>query len=102
MSGEIDLTGYKTVSVKFDHAAKFQTTLRQLCGFVVREAGATTWTELTVPTWPEAGSWTFVSSGSIDLSAYAGKKIQIALKYASSTAGADTWEVQNLEVSASK
>lgn len=102
VSGEIDLTGYKTVSVKFDHAAKFQTTLRQLCGFSVREAGTTAWTDLVIPTWPEAGSWTFVSSGSIDLSAYAGKKIQIALKYASSTAGADTWEVQNLEISASK
>ncbi len=98
----IDLTGYKSASVNFDHAARFQTTLRELCGLVVREEGASTWTALTIPTWPEAGAWTFANSGDINLSAYAGKKIQIAFKYASSTSGADTWEVKNVKVTGSK
>lgn len=97
----IDLTGYKSVKASFESAAKFQTTLTQLCRFVVREEGATTWTALTF-SFPAEGSWTFTSSGDIDLSAYAGKKIQVGFKYASSAAGADTWEIQNLKITGSK
>lgn len=102
VSPQIDLTGYKTVSVTFDQAAKFQTTLTTLCGFVIREVGTTGWTALTVPAWPAAGSWTATSCGDIDLSAYAGKKVQVAFKYASSTSGADTWQIKNLKITGSK
>lgn len=94
----IDLTSASKATLTFDHAAKFQTTLKQLCGVVVRLEGATDWTELTIPEWPAAGAWTFVSSGAIDLSAYAGKKIQIAFKYGSSAEGADQWEIKNLKI----
>ncbi len=102
ISPVIDLTNVKSASVVFEHAAKFQTTLTQLCGFGVRVEGSTSWTELTIPTWPTAGSWTFASSGNIDLSGFAGKKIQLGLKYGSSTAGADTWEIKNLVVTGVK
>ncbi len=98
VSPVIDLSTASKVSASFDHAAKFQTTVRTLCGFAVREAGTTAWTMLTIPTWPDAGSWTFVNSGAIDLSAYAGKKVQVAFKYGSSTDGADTWEIKNLVI----
>lgn len=98
----IDLSGYKSAKASFRHAAKFQTTIKQLCGFVVRESGSSTWTEITIPTWPEAGAWTFVNSGDMDLSAFAGKKIQVAFKYGCSAAGADQWEINDLEVKASK
>lgn len=96
ISPVIDLSATKTASVSFDHAARFQTTLRTLCGFAVREAGTTTWQMLPVATWPEAGSWTYVNSGSFNLNAYAGKKIQVAFKYASDASGADTWQINNL------
>ena len=102
VSPEIDLSALKTASVSFEHAAKFQTTLKELCGFGVRVAGTTEWTEIAIPTWPEAGAWTFANSGNIDLSAFAGKKIQIGFKYASSTAGADTWEIKNVKISGTK
>lgn len=95
----IDLSSRKSAKMSFEHAAKFQTTLRKLCSAVVREEGASAWTELSIPTWPEKGSWTFVSSGEIDLSAYAGKKIQVGFKYGSDASGADTWEVRNLKIS---
>lgn len=98
----IDLSGYKSAKASFRHAAKFQTTIKQLCGFVVRESGSSTWTEITIPTWPEAGAWTFVNSGDMDLSAFAGKKIQVAFKYGCSAAGADQWEINDLEVKASR
>ena len=77
------------------HAASFQTTLRSLCGVCVREAGTDTWTDVPVIAWPEAGSWTFVNSGALDLTNFAG----IAFRYGSSSAGADTWEIRNVLVS---
>ncbi len=98
ISPVIDLTGKTSASVAFDHAAKFQTTIKELCGIVVREAGSTDWTALEITTWPPTGAWTWVNSGAISLSAFAGKKIEIAFKYGSSTAGADTWEVKNVKV----
>ena len=102
ISPVITLTGYKGASVDFDHASKYQTTLRQLCGIAVREVGTTAWTMLNVPVWPAAGSWTFVNSGAIDLSAYAGKKIELAFKYGSNAQGADKWEIKNFKVTGTK
>ncbi len=103
ISPVIDLTGYTSAKVSFRHAAKFQTTIKQLCGFVVREAGSSAWTELTIQEWPPLDNkWTFVSSGEMDLSAFAGKKIQVAFKYGCSAAGADQWEINDLEVKASR
>lgn len=99
ISPEIDLAGYKTISASFTHAAKFQTNITELAKFCVREAGTTSWTEMTIPNWQTAGAaWTFVNSGDFDLSAFAGKKIQVAFKYVCNTSGADKWEVNNLKV----
>ncbi len=86
------------LTVSFEHAAKFQTNLRTDDKFLIREEGATEWTELEIPTWPEAGAWTFVNCGNIDITAYAGKKVQFGLKYVGTDNAADTWEIRNLEV----
>ena len=101
VSPEIDLTGATGCSLTFEHAAKFQTTLRTLCAVCVREVGQTAWTDLSC-TWPEAGSWTFQSAGNISLAAFDGKKIQLAFRYKSSAEGADTWEIKNLAVTGNK
>lgn len=102
ISPVIDLSGATGCAMAFDHAAKFQTTLTQLCGVVAREEGAKEWTSLTIPVWPATGAWTFVNSGNVDLSAFDGKKIQVAFKYASNDAGADTWEIKNLAITGKK
>lgn len=102
VSPVLDLTGATGCSFSFDHAAKFQTTLRSLCGVAVREEGAKEWTALPAPQWPDAGAWTFKNSGDMSLAAFDGKKVQIAFKYKSSTDGADTWEIKNLVVKGSK
>ena len=91
----VDLSGKSEATLTFEHAAKFQTTLKQECALMVREFGKSTWTKHYIPTWPDAGAWTFVSSGEISLSAYAGKKIEIGFKYGSTDSGADTWEIKN-------
>lgn len=98
ISPVLDLAGSDDWSLSFDHAAKFQTTLQTLCGVAVREEGATAWTMLDIPVWPTAGAWDFANSGDIDLSAFAGKKVQVAFKYGSTDEGSDTWEIKNLVV----
>ena len=102
ISPVIDLTERENVIVSFEHAAKFQTTLREECGFAVREAGASEWNEIAITTWPEPGAWSFAKAGEFDFSAYDGKKIQVAFKYGSTDQGADTWEVKNLYFSGKK
>ena len=72
----ISLTGATDAEVTFDHTAKYQTTLRSLCKFVVRVEGETDYTELPIPVWPEPDSWKFVSSGKISLSDFDGKQIR--------------------------
>ncbi len=102
VSPVIDLTNVENASAEFDHAAKFQTNLTTDCKFVVREEGATAWTEVAIPTWPVAGGWNFVNSGSLDLKAFDGKKVQVAFLYVSTTDAADTWEVRNLNIKGDK
>lgn len=102
VSPVIDLSGATGCELDFDHAAKFQTTLKTLCGVYAREEGASDWTALTISVWPTAGSWDFTNSGKISLAAFNGKKIQVAFKYGSSASGADTWEIKNFNVYGNK
>lgn len=89
------ITVSASASFSFDHAAKFQDSgLRTECGIVIREAGTDAWTALAMPTWPEAGSWTFVNSGTVSLADYAGKTVEIGFKYGCKAT--DTWEIRNL------
>lgn len=97
-SEPISLADYKNVGLSFDHAAKFQTTLPSLGRVVVREAGTDEWTEFSIPSWPAAGSWTFSTSGIIDISEFAGKTVEIGFKYESNTSGADQWEIRDLSL----
>lgn len=101
-SPAVSLAGVTGAYVEFDHAAKFQSTITKLGKFVVREAGTSVWTEFDIPTWPKADSWNFASSGKIDISAFDGKEIEVGFKYASTSEGADTWEIKNLNVFGNK
>lgn len=103
VSPVIDLDGYKNITVSFDQAARYQTTLQDLCKFGVRVEGTTDIIDMPITTWPTSGSWTFANSGDFDLNAYAGKKIQLVFTYASSEDdGADTWEIKNVIVKGDK
>ncbi len=58
--------------------------------------------QLNIPTYSDGTSWTFVSSGEIDLSTYAGKKIHLYFKYTSNEDFAPTWEIKNVVVTNAK
>ena len=99
----IDLAGRTDITVTFDQAAKFQTTLKTLCGLQIKETGSADWTDLVIPAWPEVNTWNFSSCGDIDLNAYAGKQVQLRFKYeGTTTGGADNWEIRDLYVKGTK
>ena len=62
----------------------------------IRE-GNGAWTALAPSAWPAGSDWTFITA-QIDLSAYAGKTVQIGFRYTSTAESACTWEVKNLEI----
>ena len=102
ISPEIDLTAVSGAQATFDQACKFFQSLdnaKTMAAFEVSADGGSTWTQLAAPALAEFDSWTFYTSGAIDLSAYAGKKIKVAFHYTSTEAVAGTWEVKNLLIS---
>lgn len=103
ISPEIDLNGYTEVQASFEQAVNFYSDIeaaKKESTFVVREVGGQ-WETLEIPTYPSSLSWAFLNSGKIDLSKYAGKKVQIAFHYTSDKK-AGTWEVKNLKVTGFK
>lgn len=70
----------------------------------IREANSTSSevTPLTIPNYSTGSDWTFVSSGEIDLSAYAGKTIKLMFRYTSDEESAATWEIKNVKVTNAK
>lgn len=65
----------------------------------VRE-GEGAWQAIEPSAWPAGSDWGFVDECVLDLTAYAGKTIQIAFRYQSTETVAPTWEVKRLKVGA--
>lgn len=98
----INLTGVDKAVLTFDQAINFaKGKVSQYLTVVATEAGMNNWEPLTI-TYPESDSWNFVASGDVDLNKYAGKKVQLAFKYTSSSEIAATWEVKNVKVAAAE
>lgn len=95
ISPVIDLKTVSLATLTFDHAANYFNDVKNDVTVWIKEAGSENWTQLTVPTYPT--SFTFVSSGDIDLQAYAGKEVQVGFKYVCTTK-AGTYEVRNFKV----
>lgn len=55
------------------------------------------WAQLTISNYGSGKNWNFVKN-TIDVSAYAGKTLQFAFKYVSTTSGAGTWEIKNIKL----
>lgn len=97
-SPEVDLTNAETVTLTFQHAAKFQTTLRDLCKVAVKDMDSNSISYVNINTWPAPDTWNFSSAGNMDLSEFSGKKVKIGLLYKSTKAGADTWEINDMQL----
>ena len=98
---EIDLAGYESAHLSFSHALNFcSVDPETLLAVEVRCEGNTE--KLEGINWPQGNSWSYVESGSLDLSKYAGKKIVIAFHYTSTTETAATWEISKASVTGKK
>ena len=100
ISPVIDLAGQASAYLEFDQAVNFFSdiaTAKKQAVVKIREENGS-WTDLNIPQYPTALSWAFLNSGSIDIKAYAGKKIQIAFVYISTSAKAGSWEVNNVKI----
>lgn len=101
ISPAITLEAGKTSVLTFDHAAKFGRPDVYATDLTlwVREADDPAWlAQLTIPTYPAGNDFTFVPSGDIDLSAYAGRNIQLGFCYTSVDTAAATWEIKNVKI----
>jgi hypothetical protein len=101
ISPEVTIPSGANAVLAFDHVVnKFASVsdAKANATLWVRTVGGS-WTQVTIPTYSENSSWTFVNSGDISLSAYAGKTIQFGYKYTSSSSSAGSWEIKNVTVS---
>ncbi len=106
VSPVLDLTGRKNIT------ADYRQCVGQLNGinpadalsFAIREEGGA-WTKVAITSFPEITSGNFSSfedAPTVDLSAYAGKKIQLGWCYTSTASAACTWEIDNVVVKGDK
>ena len=100
VSPVLSLANATECSLVFDQAANYFTNqgiFLAACKVMVKESTAANWTELAYEGSPNGASWNFVTS-TADLKAYAGKSIQLAFVYTSTSEIAGTWEVKDLTI----
>lgn len=97
VSPEITLTSEPQAT--FSQAVNYLSgnTATDFLNVCVREGQEGEWFPVAVSQWPVGNDWTFIDC-SFDVSAYAGKTIQVGLHYQSTTSIAPTWEVKSLWV----
>ena len=61
------------------------------------DPNAATWTDLTF-IMPPGGSWDWIESGNVSLSAYDDPSVYVAFKFTSTTAGSATWELDEISI----
>ena len=101
VSPKFDCTKATALTLSFSEAANFFTSAENVSAYTsvkVKEVGTDTWTDLTLSARASGKAWTFTDGITADLSAYVGKKMQIAFVYTSTAELAGTWEVKNFEL----
>lgn len=96
----IDLTNTTNPKLSFSHAGNYFTStslMQEDVQVLIKKQSDSSWSTLTVDTWPTGTGWTFVDN-TTSLSSYAGEVIQIAFKYTSTKSRAGTWEIKNFKV----
>lgn len=97
---EISFEGYEKPVLTFRHAVNYCASPADVLAVEIMCEGNTE--TLTDFTWGTGSSWKFVDSGDISLADYAGKTIQVAFHYTSTSTEAATWEVKSMEIRATR
>lgn len=101
VSPKFDCTNATALTLSFSEAANKFNSAENVSAYTsvkVKEVGTDTWTDLTLSARASGTSWDFTDGITTDLSAYVGKKMQIAFVYTSTAELAGTWEVKNFEL----
>lgn len=101
VSPKFDCTNATALTLSFSEAANFFKSAENVSAYTsvkVKEVGTDTWTDLTLSARASGTSWDFTDGITADLSAYVGKKMQIAFVYTSTAELAGMWEVKNFEL----
>lgn len=101
VSPKFDCTNATALTLSFSEAANKFNSADNVSAYTsvkVKEVGTDTWTDLTLSARAGGTNWDFTDGITADLSAYVGKKMQIAFVYTSSAELAGTWEVKNFEL----
>ena len=99
----IDATNVTHIALSFQQAInKYFGTIANEAMVYAKNVGDADWTKLaiTYPKKPSSGYSDFLTT-TVDLSDFAGKKLQIAFVYKGATTAAGTWKVKNLKISVS-
>ena len=101
VSPKFDCTNATALTLSFSEAANKFNSADNVSAYTsvkVKEVGTDTWTDLTLSARAGGTNWDFTDGITADLSAYVGKKMQIAFVYTSTAELAGTWEVKNFEL----
>ncbi len=103
ISPAISLEGVTAAKMNIEHVLRYNNKPAEAATIWVSEnytegdPNNATWTQL--PTnFTDASDWTIEVSKDLDLNAYLGKTVRIALKYVATTTKAGTWEVKTFNV----
>lgn len=99
ISPSVDLSGYSTPKLSFDNAQNYPGTALEVYITTSYAGGLPNignWTNITSMANWSSGSFTFVNSGPIDISAYISSNVHIAFRYQGTATDGSTWELDNI------
>lgn len=104
ISPEIDLTNVVAANLTFDYVLYKGNTATDATVWVTDNfkndsvVRAEDWVQIRFDVTPDGGSYTFIGSDQLSLTAFAGKKVRIGLRYNSTATSAGTFEIRNFLV----
>lgn len=99
ISPAIDLTPYAAPTLSFDNAKNYTGAVIQVLvstNYTGGDPTAASWTALSPVL--SSGSWAWINSGELSLSAYLQTNVHIAFKYTGSASDGSTWELDNIKI----
>ena len=101
ISPSFDLSGASSPTLSFDNAENFGGPALELkisTDYVSGDPNTGTWTDITSFANWSSGGFTFVNSGSIDLTPYISGNVHIAFRYTGTSSTGSTWELDNIVI----
>lgn len=103
ISPEIDLTGVTDPAITINQALNYldgdnRGKVMISTNHTVGNYASATWSEIVFSTLPTGSSWSYVQSDLVDLSAYAGETVHLALVYDYPDGDTPTWEIDNITI----